>query len=377
MKVVRVGTKVLAIPNKEPYYWAGGCNLGINSVIVEVETDEGIVGIGEACGDRSVEAIVGIVRSAESVLVGESVFDVESFLRRFYKQAKWDDMRRFAHQAVAGVEMAMWDAIGKACNQPVHRLLGGALNPTLNHFGFLQGDEPKKLADDATKLVEAGFDVLYMKVGRGRARDIACVGAVRAAVGGDTRLRVDVNQAWQVAEAIQMLQRLAEFDIDFVEQPVHWPDLDGMARIRAAVPMPIAIDQGCFTDYEALSIIEHRAADVLVVGLHETGGLLGLKKVAAVAEAGGLPVCNHGTSGDTGITTLANLQVFATIGNQTAGHQVMHQLLEQDVIVEGTLTFEGGNLTVPERPGLGIELDTDAVERYARHYEKEGPYYNF
>ena len=112
--------------------------------------------------------------------------------------------------------------------------------------------------------------------------------------------------AWSVGEAIQALQALEPFQGDFAEQPVHWTDLNGMARIRAAVPISLAVDQGCFTEHEALAVIEQRAADIITVGLHETGGILGMKKVAAVASAGGLPICRHGVMGETGITTLAS-----------------------------------------------------------------------
>ena len=375
MKVTDVKTTVLSIPNSEPYYYSQGCTLGVNSVLVEVETDEGITGTGEACGDRSVEAVVGVVRAAARALAGQDPFDIERFLYRFYRLGKWDDMRRFANQALAGVEMALWDIVGKACGQPVHRLLGGAFHERLSCFAFLQGEGAEKLAADAQMWQERGFDFIYLKVGMGLERDRDCVAAVRQAVGDGPKIRVDANQAWRVGEAIQALQTLAPFQIDFAEQPVHWSDLNGMARIRAAVPMPLAIDQGCFTEYEALAVIQQKAADVITVGLHETGGLLGMKKVAAVAAAGGLPICRHGVMGETGITTLASLQVLATIPNEVGGHQVMHQLLENDVLAEGLLQFDEGHLAVPTRPGLGVELDADKVERYARHYTDNGPYH--
>ena len=376
MKVTNVTTQILAIPNNEPYYYSQGVGRGVNCVLVRVETDEGITGIGEGCGDRSAEAIAAVVNEGARAIVGESPFDIEPFLHRFYRIGKWDDMRRFANQALAGIEMALWDIIGKACGQPVHRLMGGKLHGRSSCFAFLQGNAPDKLAEDARVWLSRGFDVFYVKVGLGRDRDIACVRAVREAIGDGPKLRVDANQAWQVGEAVRMLNALAPYQIDFAEQPVHWTDLDGMARIRQSVPMPIAIDQGCFTDYEAHRAIEKRAADVITVGPHEAGGLSGLKKVAAVAAAGGLPICRHGVMGETGVTTLACLQVLATIPNQTDGHQVMHQLLENDIVAGGLLAFEEGHLAVPDRPGLGVELDEEMVDRYARQYETEGAYHN-
>ncbi len=376
MKVTEVKTRILSIPNLEPYYYSQGVATGINSVLVEIETDEGIKGIGEGCGDRSAEAIEAVIQEGARALIGESPFEIERFLHRFYRQGKWDDMRRFANQAVAGVEMALWDVVGKACGQPVHRLLGGKFQERVSCFGFLQGNEPEKLASDARYWRDQGFDVIYAKVGIGRERDLACMQAVREAIGEDAKLRVDANQAWNVGEAIQMLNALAPLQIDFAEQPIHWTDLNGMARIRAAVPIPLAVDQGCFTEYEALQVIQKNAADVITVGLHEAGGILGMKKVAAVAAAGGLPVCRHGVQGETGITSLAGLQVLATIPNQTDGHQVMHQLLENDIVKAGLLKFDAGCLEVPDRPGLGIELDWDTVDRYARWYEEKGAFHN-
>ncbi len=122
---------------------------GINSVLVELSTDEGIVGIGEACGDRSVQAILGVINATARVLEGEDPTRIEAFLHCFYRYAKWDDVRCFANQALAGVETALWDIVGKSADLPVYKLLGGADTDRINHFGFLQGDEPEKLAVDA------------------------------------------------------------------------------------------------------------------------------------------------------------------------------------------------------------------------------------
>src|SRR5262245_3337699 len=149
MRVTHVRPTVLSIPNREPSYWSGGCTRGINSILVEVETDEGITGTGEASGDRSVEVSLGVIRSAARVLEGEDPFEVERFLARFYRMGKWTEVRRLANQALAGVEMALWDIIGQVCDQPLHRLLGGAVRERISFFGFLQGDEPDALAEAA------------------------------------------------------------------------------------------------------------------------------------------------------------------------------------------------------------------------------------
>jgi L-alanine-DL-glutamate epimerase-like enolase superfamily enzyme len=223
---------------------------------------------------------------------------------------------------------------------------------------------------------DRGFEVLYVKVGRGTERDRACVAAIREAAGPGARLRVDANQAWTPGEAVQRLTELAEFDIDFAEQPVHWSDLEGLARVRAAVPMPVAADQGVFTAAEVLEVIRKQAADVIVMGLHEAGGILNLKKAAAVAAAGGLPICRHGVMGETGVATLASCQAIAAIPNAIDGHQVMHQLNTEE-IVANMPDFEAGHLPVSTEPGIGVELDEDAVAVAAERYDRDGPFWPF
>ena len=162
--------------------------------------------------------------------------------------------------------------------------------------------------------------------------------------------------------------------LDWVEQPLVFYDLDGAVSLRQQVDVPIALDQAVFTDYDVLEVIRRQASDVIVLGFHETGGLLPLKKAAAVAAAGGLALNRHGVIGESGISTLAALQVLATIPNLTDGHQVMHELFVEDVLVEGLIDMEGGTTAVPDRPGLGIEINWDNVARFARLFEQIGQY---
>jgi len=373
--VSKVRVTPLAIPLKEPYYWSKGVHSGVDCMLVEVETDQGITGVGEASGEHSPESVRACIESLAPLVEGRSVFDVQRFLNESYWRGLWGEIRRFAHSPLAGVEMALWDVIGKVCDQPLHRLMGGKVRERINWFGFLQGDDPEKLARDAAMWRDRGFTVIYMKVGRELRRDLACVEAVRKAIGDEPTLRVDANESWDVGTAIRHIKALSTYDLEFVEQPVIFHDLEGLARVREAVDVPIAADQAVFTDYDVLEVIRKGAADVITLGPHETGGLLPLKNAAAVAASAGLPLCRHGVLGESGITTCAMLQVLATIPNLTDGNQVMHQLLENDLVVEALLEFQDGCIEVPDRPGLGVELDRDQVERYARLYREKGPFY--
>ena len=177
MRVTEIRTHVLAIPHLGRYHWAIGAPEGTNNVLVEVHTDEGIVGYGDACGTRSAAAAAAVIHDLSHLVVGESPFRIEHILERIYRRGPWSNQRRFANQAIAGVEMALWDICGKALGQPVHNLLGGRVRDEIPWFGFLQGATSAELAEHAQGFVGRGFDVLYMKVGLGEERDLAAVRA--------------------------------------------------------------------------------------------------------------------------------------------------------------------------------------------------------
>ncbi len=374
MKITRLKTTRLAIEHKTVYHYSLGAPRGCNSILVELETDAGITGIGEVTGGQQVDALDVFLRTSEPLLVGESPFDIERFLDRFYRHQKLTRALPFATNLSCGIEMAMWDIIGKATGQPVHRLLGGKFHDTIDFFGFVQGREPEAMAEDANRLFQNGFQVIYYKVGYSESEDVAITRAIREKLGDDAVLRADVNELYSVGEAKRLIMRMDDYRVDWVEQPVGVYDVAGMALLRKMVPVRLAIDQGTNTLEEIVAAIRQEAADVYVVGFHETGGLLGLKKAAACLQAANLPLNRHGVLGETGISTLAALQVLATIPNLTSGNQVMHQLLAEDTVVDGLLDFQGGRLAVPDRPGLGIELDRDRVEKFARAYLKVGQY---
>jgi L-alanine-DL-glutamate epimerase-like enolase superfamily enzyme len=374
VKITEIRTHKLSIPHRGNYHWNFGAPAGTNNVLVEVHTDAGIVGYGDALGSRSAVAAAAAVHSVEHILSGEDPFRIEYLLGQMYHRGNWHNQRRFANQAFAGIEMALWDICGKALDQPVHNLLGGKIHEEIHWFGFLQGGGPDELAADARRYVERGFELLYLKVGMGAQRDLAAVRAVREAVGEEPRLRIDPNEAWDRYTALHMIRKLTPYGLDWVEQPLVFTDLAGAAMLRQQVEVPLALDQALFTEADVLEAIRRDACDVIVLGFHETGGLLSLKKAAAIAAAGGLMLNRHGALGESGISTLAALQVLTTIPNLTDGNQVMHELFVEDVLVEGLLNIEGGRTRVPDRPGLGIEINWDNVERFERLFEENGQY---
>jgi muconate cycloisomerase len=375
MKIRRIRTTPLLCAFKQPYHWSQGVNWAAPVILIEVETDAGLVGIGESVASPVIEPVLAILKDAIPYFIGKSAYDGNRLIWEYYQfgfnaRGTGSAPRYFA-QALAGIELALWDAVGKAASQPLHRLLGGAVRDEIRYFGFVQGRTPKELAAHAKSLVKQGFNVVYVKVGRGEELDLAIVREVRNAI-GNARLRLDANEVWDGMMARRMFEKLKPYDPDFIEQPVPGPGgAEILARLRALTNIPIAADQSAYTPQDVYDICRTRAADAIVLGLHETCGVVRFRKAAAIAEAAGIRICLHGVF-ETGITTCASNQVAATLPNMDDGNQIMWQLLKEDIVEKPNLAPVDGALPIVAGPGLGFELDRDAVARAAEAYRKHG-----
>jgi L-alanine-DL-glutamate epimerase-like enolase superfamily enzyme len=366
MKIVQIRTTPLALPLREPYHWAGRVDTSVAVILIEIETDAGIVGIGECTATLATEGILNALRGLVPLFIGASPFDVERLCARARFLGGFNELPRFSNLVLAGLEMALWDIIGKATDRPVFQLLGGAYREHVDYFAFLQGDRAEELAEDAQQAVRAGYSVVYMKVGRGEKKDLENVAAVRQVI-GERRLRLDANQAWEPATAIRLINALTRFEPEFIEQPTTAQSFQALRQVKDAVNVPLAADQSIFTLADVYEVCRQRAADVIVLSPHEAGGLLAFRKAAAVAEAAGIPICLHGRF-VSGVTDCAQHQVGLTLANLTDGNQIMHQLLVEDLISAPDMTPQQGAIGTLARPGLGFELDWDAVGRAAERY---------
>ena len=367
MKITEVRTTPLHVLFKTPYHWALGVDEGADVVLVEIATDAGLTGIGESMGQPSAAAVLAMLDAATPRLVGAPAADIA----RLTGEARLAMMgcgaaSRFASQCVTGLDMALWDLAGKAAGQPVHRLLGGAVRDHVSYFAFPQGESAAALAAEAAVGAAEDYPVIYFKIGRGEDIDMANVAAVRAVI-GDRRMRVDANESWDTLTAIRMIRKLAAFDVEFVEQPTPSGSIAALAHVKASVDVAIAADQCVYSAAEAYEVCRRRAADVIVLGLHESGGMLGFRAAAAVAEAAGVNICLHGVY-ETGITTCAANQIAATLPNLDDGNQIMWQLLSEDIVATPDLTPRAGRLGIIGGPGLGFDLDRDALARAAERW---------
>lgn len=373
MKITEIRTTPIVVPYIEPFYFAQGVIHGATVILVEVHTDEGLVGYGESIGTASAEGIQSYIQLAGAACVGHSPFENAGLMSHAYhalfQLLGTCSSPRFAGQILAGLEMALWDLMGKATGRAAHELLGGAVRDEIEYFGFPQGESAADIAGQARQMAQAGYEVIYVKVGRGDALDLDIARQVRAAIGPDKRLRLDPNEHWSPVRARRMIRKMSEFDIEFIEQPTNCESLSALAQVRAGSPIAIAADQLVFTPYDAYNVCREKAADLIVLGLHETGGLQRFGKCAHIAEAAGIDICLHGLY-ETGITTCATSQVAATIPNLDDGNQYMNHLLAWDIVKSPDLTLKNGKLQILKGPGLGFELDWDAIGRAGELHAK-------
>ena len=372
VKITKIEATPLAIPLLQEFHWAGGAQRGANLVLFSVHTDEGVTGYGESvCEDQ--RAVVAYGELIGRQLIGRSPGDMEAILHSIFTEGRWKMFPQFTQLTFAGIEVACWDALGRALGVPSSTFFGGRVQEQLDYFGFLQGDDPETLAAHAKELAGAGFEVIYLKVGRGGARDEGCVAAVREAIGPDRLLRIDPNEAWDPATAVEMIRRLERYDLDWVEQPTAAGDVNGLAHVRRSVQPKIAADQSVFTTSQLVHVLEKEAADVVVQGSHDAGGLLRFRQQAFICSAFGLKVNRHAFM-ESELSFYANAQVAATIPNLTLGNQIMHQLLAERLTLGPPPELSGGKFRLNKAPGHGFELDHDAVGVAHERWQRDGAY---
>jgi L-alanine-DL-glutamate epimerase-like enolase superfamily enzyme len=376
MRITGLRPTPVAVPFREDELWAYGGRRGLVSVLLEVTTDEGLVGLGEAPAYPSTDIVLSVLRSVEPLVLGEDAFAIERLMKRIHLVGTWHHVKA-TNPAIAAVEMACWDIVGKACGQPLVNLFGGRVRDQVEFFYYVSQKPPDEVAADGRRGAEQGFRTFYLKVGADKLRDdVERVAALRDGAAADAHIRVDANEAWSSAAAIRAVTELDRYGLELIEQPVSGRNLAEMAYVRSRLPVPLLANEASWTRYDQLEVIRHGAADVLSVDNQMDGGLLNLKRGAGICEVAGLPVLKH-SLGELGVGVYAAVHVMASTPNFTYANQSYASLLADDVLEGGPLPYRDGALAVPAGPGLGVELDAERVERYAELYEREGDQFGF
>ncbi len=325
------------------------------TVITRVRTDDGIEGIGWAGGQPGAdETVFHAALALGPLALGLGVSDVERLWERMF-QPKLYGRRGLTNRAMAAIDIAMWDALGKTVGLPVTRLLGGYRErvPTYLAGGYyLEGKGLPELQEEMRGKVAAGARYIKMKIGGApMAEDVARVRAVREAVGPDIEIMVDANNAYSPLEAIRIAHRLQELDIYWFEEPVHAEDYEGLRRVHDATRIPIATGENEYTRYGFRDLIACGGADILQPDANVLGGITEFRHIASLASAHNLPNAPHGSA-------LLHVHLVAAISNGLIVEHVVTEGREERALMHGHLDLDAeGLLAPPDTPGLGFTLD--------------------
>ena len=378
MKVVDIEFTPIFIPYKNPYHWAQGITEGAELILVKLRTDKGIEGYGESIATPSSKAILSFLDQAKKLIIGKDIYENDRIFKDVYQnlfQAHGTcSAPRFASQVLCGIEIAFWDAKGKEFGKPVYQLLGGKQHEALHYFGFAQGESATEIAKDAKELAQSGYKVIYIKVGKkNEEEDIEIIKKTRLAIGKNRRLRIDPNEHWPILKMRRLIESVKDYNIEFIEQPCDAESLIALSHAQQKSLIPIAADQSVFTIHDAFNICKINAADMLTLGIHETGGISNFKKIAQLAEAAGINICIHGLY-ESGITSYASHQLGISIPNIDDGNQIMLRFLEWDIIRKGIEFPDKMEWPVNNKVGLGFDIDEDAVKEASKLHRKKRLY---
>jgi D-galactarolactone cycloisomerase len=372
MKITKVETHTYryVVPENEWFGNSTRWNTAKNSVLVQIETDEGIVGIGEADaagGPAEVTAFI-IEKELGPYIIGMDPICVDNIFNHLYQKSMIHGRRGVIMHGISGIDCALWDIIGKATGQPVYKLLGGMRTKVQAYYsgGFYRKDVPFEwYAEEAQRAYKQGYRAFKMKIGRLTLKqDAERVRLVREAIGPDCKLMVDVNSNYTVQEAIQMGKLLEPYNLFFMEEPVSADDPEGSARIVNKVPMPIAGYETEYSRWGVRRFIDCKAMDIVQVDPTRTGGLTECRKIAAYASAHALPITAHIFAG--ALTFMAGLHFVCGVDNGFLLEcEANPNPLRTQMLKNWSLSLDSeGYVTVPDNPGFGVTVDFDALEQY-------------
>lgn len=353
MRITRIRLGRISVPLRVPFKTALRSVDSVEDVVVEVHTDAGTIGYGEApptgviTGDTT-GAIVGAVQDhIGRAILDRDVDDLEDLLQRV--------QRSIVHNtsAKAAVDMALWDLYGQLHHIPVYKLLGGARKCIVTDI-TISVNPPEEMARDARDAIGRGYDCLKVKVGANPALDVERLSAVRRAVGDDVCIRIDANQAWRPREAVRILNAMQEkgLAIEFVEQPVKAQDIDGLRYVTEHSDVPVLADESVFSPEDAMRIMQTRAADLINIKLMKCGGLTNALKIASAAEVYGVE-CMIGCMLEAKISVNAAVELACAKRIITKVDLDGPVLCSEDPILGGAV-FREKEITVSDEPGLGI-----------------------
>jgi L-alanine-DL-glutamate epimerase-like enolase superfamily enzyme len=350
------------------------CDSGQDALVVRVTTDAGIVGIGEV--DSAPAAVKGAIEGPFShttacglgqLVIGEDPFETEYLWRKMYRGNIYGGRRGVGLHAMSGIDMALWDIKGKALGLPIWKLLGGGFHKKIRPYASsLFGPTPEETGKRARRFRDRGFTAVkfgWDPMGRDEATDIALVREARKGLGDGPDLMIDAGLVWDAKTAIQRARAFSEHKIYWLEEPLGPDDYEGYRRLSEATEVRIAAGEEESNRQSFVDLMDRGRIDVVQVDLTRCGGFTEAMKIASLAADRGLPVVNHG------FTTYINVAAALHFLNSIPNSFILEFVAEEETTLRDEITqrieARDGYLEIPSAPGLGVELNEAALEKYA------------
>lgn len=387
MKITKIDCHVLLIPD----YDAAACSSAQDDLVVEIHTDEGLIGIGETDTNPWVARECIRARGThcmglglEEMLLGADPLEPEALWHKLYSGSKMTGRRGAVICAIGALDMALWDLRGKALGKPIYELLGGsAVHPVVPYASLLPtgdtvAEQIESMLAKCRRVQQLGFRAAKIEVcingpyshnglQADDAEGVAMVAACRDAVGPDFTLMVDVAYAWpSVEHALRVLEQLAPYNIEFIETPIDIDDVDGYAELHDRSPIPIAAGEWQNTHWEFLELADRGKLDVLQPDVGRVGGFTEARKVCQIAESRGRRIVPHCWKSAIGIAASAHLAASTPVCPfiEYLPAELSESPLRRELVTQ-EFDVVDGLLRLTNQPGLGIELNRDALRRFA------------
>ncbi len=373
MRITDVKTYVLDAKLEEAFAYSQAWYERRGAMLVEIIGEDGNSGWGEAFGPARLTA--AIVQHYRPLLIGADAFATEATWQTLYNMLRDHGQKGLPIEALSAVDIALWDLKGRHLGLPIHRLMGGPLRNRVQAYatGFYRkrhGDPLAYVVEEAHQRVAEGFTGIKLKLGFGLEDDMRLCAAVRRAIGDRVSIMVDANHAYDATAAIRLGRSIQDLDLAWFEEPVPPEDLAGYREVKAALTVPIAGGEAEFTRWGFRQLITERCMDILQPDVCAAGGISECKKIADMANAFGMRVNPHVWG--TGVGLAASLQLIATLPHNPPGLVPLEPLLEFDrsehpirmAVLQSPIVQQDGWVDIPQAPGLGIEIDRAALDRF-------------
>lgn len=361
LKICKIEIFPLFIPFRRPHKISLGRTQGKEILAVQVKTNNGIIGIGEAIAHpafsgETLEGLRGAVNYLKECIIGENALHLNKINTLMDKRLYGN------YGAKAAIEMALFDITGKHFQVPLYDLLGGRVREKLPLSRSVSQSDIEKDVDEVREFITEGYRIIKVKVGiLSIKQDIERIETIRETVGPEVSLRADANQGWNVPDALKFIHEAEESKLDFIEQPIPKWNLDGLAYLRSKSPIPIMADEAATTEHDVLEIVKRRAADYISIKVIKCGGIMRARRIVSIADSAGIQ-CYLGSQIETSVGTSAGLHLALATNSFTHGGEIYGPRFFVEDIAKKPMRIEDGCIYPTNEPGLGVELDQDKVK---------------